>query len=63
MYKKKLTDDIDKIEKQVLEMGVYHHIEDDINIGRIIVILAEMRREAQINKIIEDEMKNGRKRG
>lgn len=62
MYRKKLTDDIDRIERLILEMGVYHHIEDDINIGRLIVILSEMRREATINKIIEEEM-NGRKRG
>jgi len=61
MYHKKLTDDIDRIERLVLEMGVYHHIEDNLNIGRIIVILSEMRREAVINKAIDDEMKKGKK--
>lgn len=61
MYRKKLIDDIDRLERRVLEIGVYHHIEDDLNIGRIVAILADMRREARIDKAIEDEM-NGRKK-
>ena len=63
MYRKKLTDDIDKIERLILEMGIYHHIEDDTHIGKIITILADMRREAEINRAIESVMKNGRKEG